>query len=665
MSENNEEPKKHDDQEDEPQGNKLKSPLFMVLMILAVLLIIQTMDNDKNTNHQAWSSFEEDLNNKKYSKLVIYRHAGKLEATHINKEVHVYVLPPNDGLKDFINEVKALKSSEKIEEFTYDEESHLLDGFLSILLPVAIILFFWLVVLRPMRGQGGIGSALNFGRSRARSIPKGKTGITFDDVAGIDEAKEDVQEIIEFLKNPEKFQKLGGHIPHGVMLVGPPGTGKTLLAKAIAGEADVPFFSISGSDFVEMFVGVGASRVRDLFQQAKSKSPCIIFVDEIDAVGRKRGGGVGGGGDEREQTLNAILVEMDGFGSDTEVIVIAATNRADVLDSALLRPGRFDRRIHVDLPDVRGREQILKVHSKKITTNEQVDLQQLALSTAGFSGADLAATVNEAALTAVMKGKEEVFQKELMEARDKIAFGKSKHSRMAAMTEEDKRVTAYHEAGHAVLSEVLEEAENLYKVTIIPTGRALGMTMFIPKREQIHMTRKKLLAHIVVAFGGRIAEDLFCGDISTGAQNDIEVATKIAKAMVVEYGMSEALGPINYSSDKNEFGMSSKDHSGDLQMQIDNEVTKIIDNSYKRALALLEENKDFVEGIAKALMMYEILDRQDLDRIKMGKKPERFDESDNNDNVELKGPQQIVEDVSSPQKTGGDFEDDLGLTPAL
>jgi cell division protease FtsH len=633
-----------------------------------VLLLIQMAGHGGDDDNKKWSEFAVDLDAGKYESLIINKTTGQLDALlrGKEKEIHHLTLPPGgESMDRFLITVEDLKLRNEIDEYTFKRDSEFFGNAISILLPIALIIFFYMIILRPMRGGGGIGSALSFGRSRAKNVPKGKTGVTFDDVAGIDEAKEDVQEIIEFLKNPDKFQALGGHIPHGVLLVGPPGTGKTLLAKAIAGEADVPFFSISGSDFVEMFVGVGASRVRDLFAQAKAKAPCIIFVDEIDAVGRKRGSGVGGGGDEREQTLNAILVEMDGFGSDTEVIVIAATNRADVLDQALLRPGRFDRQIHVDLPDVRGREQILKVHSKNVTLVEDIDLRQLALSTAGFSGADLAATVNEAALSAVMKNKEAVSHAELMEARDKIAFGKSKHSRMAAMTEEDKRVTAYHEAGHAVLSEVLPEAENLYKVTIIPTGRALGMTMFIPEREHIHVTKRKLFSHIVVAFGGRIAEDIYCGDISTGAQNDIKVATRIARAMVVEYGMSEKLGPINYQPETNEIGMSSREHGGKLQEVIDLEVNIIIDDAYKEARRLIEENGEFLDAIAKNLMIYEILDRDDLDAIKNGESPSRPTSADDDD-MELTGPQVApIEDSEAEQATDGDFEDDLGLTPAL
>ncbi|MGE4159945.1 MAG: ATP-dependent zinc metalloprotease FtsH, partial [Planctomycetota bacterium] len=583
----------------------------------------------------------------------------------------IHTLPDGDALRSsFTNELEQLTNkslpdgaTKVLRSYHFKRENQVLVFLVEHLLPFLMVFFLvWFLFLRPMRMGGGIGSALNFGRSRATTIGKGKTGVTFADVAGIDEAKEEVQEVIEFLRNPSKFQRLGGRIPRGVLLVGPPGTGKTLLAKAIAGEADVPFFSISGSDFVEMFVGVGASRVRDLFQQAKAKSPCIIFLDEIDAVGRKRGVAVGGGGDEREQTLNAILVEMDGIETQSEVVVIASTNRADVLDSALLRPGRFDRQVYVDLPDILGREQILKVHARKVKMSAEVDLHRLALRTAGFSGADLAATLNEAALSASMKAKEGIDNADLEEARDKIAFGKKKRSRMAAMTEDDKRVTAYHEAGHAVLSDVLPNTEPVYKVTIIPTGRALGMTMFMPEKEEVHMTRQRLLNHLVVGYGGRVAEEIFCGDISTGAHNDIEQATRVARAMVVEYGMSEKLGPINYLGDRDEtFGMRSQNHGDLLNEQIDQEVRKIVDASYQRARDLLTEHAQYVKDIARYLMVYETLDRDDLNRIRKGLPPERVMAPVS---VELKGPPSsaMPETPAKPIAAPGD---DMGLTPAL
>jgi cell division protease FtsH len=417
-----------------------------------------------------------------------------------------------------------------------------------------------------------------------------------------------------------------------------------------------------------MFVGVGASRVRDLFQQAKAKAPCIIFLDEIDAVGRKRGASVSGGGDEREQTLNAILVEMDGIESDCDVVVIAATNRADVLDKALLRPGRFDRQVFVDLPDIIGREQILKVHAQKIKLAEGVDLHRLAVGTPGFSGADLAATINEAALYSALKNKKAVEYEDLDYARDKIAFGKKKRSRMSAMTEDDKRVTAYHEAGHAVLAEIIDKVEPVYKVTIIPTGRALGMTMFLPERDKVHTTKQKLLGELVVAYGGRVAEEVFCNDISTGAHNDIEMASKLARAMVEEFGMSEKLGPVNYSSNDREndpWGMGKDVHGDNLKQVIDEEVRAILDHAYQKAKDILSENDELVKDIAKYLMVYETLDREDIERIKKGLAPQRRIRAVDED---LKGPQNLEKEAIPLEEEKKELEggsDDLGLTPAL
>jgi cell division protease FtsH len=417
----------------------------------------------------------------------------------------------------------------------------------SLLFFAIFIAVLYFVFFRRMSQGGGV---LSFGKSRAQLVAKGKTGKTFKDVAGIDEAKEEVEELVAFLKNPKKFQKLGGRIPRGVMLVGPPGTGKTLLAKAIAGEADVPFYSISGSDFVEMFVGVGASRVRDLFTQAKDNSPCIIFIDEIDAVGRRRGQGMSSGGhDEREQTLNAILVEMDGFGSGDKVIVIAATNRVDVLDPALLRPGRFDRHIHVSLPDISGREQILKVHSGKVKIGPEVDLTLVARGTPGFSGADLESLINEAALHAARVDQETIQQKDLEYARDRVAFGQEKKSGSRAMPERERVITAYHEAGHALLQLLVDDADDLHKVTIIPRGRALGATMMLPTEDRHTHGRRKLLSDICTLYGGRIAEEVFCNDVTTGASNDIHRATQLARGMVYEWGMSDRMGPIKYTEE--------------------------------------------------------------------------------------------------------------------
>src|SRR4051812_1865042 len=468
-----------------------------------------------------------------------------------------------------------------------------------------IFAFVWFFIFRQLRNSASAGVMLgNFGRSRHRITSKEHTNITFDDVAGIEEAKEEVMEIVEFLKNPKKFQRLGGRIPRGVLLVGEPGTGKTLLAKAIAGEADVPFFSISGSDFVEMFVGVGASRVRDLFKQAKDNSPCIIFLDEIDAVGRRRGSGFSSGGhDEREQTLNAILVEMDGFDTNDQVIVCAATNRVDVLDPALTRPGRFDRQIYVPLPDVKGRLEILKVHARKVKLGPKVDMARIAKATPGFSGADLAAIINEAALHATLAGKEYIEMDDLEESRDKVRFGRANKSRV--MDEKEKAATAYHEAGHAVVQYLEEDADPLHKVTIIPRGRSLGSTMSLPEKDRHNYSRKWCIAYLKTLFGGRIAEEMFTGDINTGASMDIKQATGVARRMVAEWGMNDRLGFVFYGDDDNNPNaglVPQKEYSDDTAHLIDEEVKKLIDYLYEQTRQLLQQNKDRVEAVARALI---------------------------------------------------------------
>jgi cell division protease FtsH len=496
----------------------------------------------------------------------------------------------------------------------------------NLLLPVIpwllIFAFIWFFIFRQIRNSAGAGGMLgNFGRSKHRITSKEHTNVTFDDVAGIEEAKDEVMEIVEFLKNPKKFQRLGGRIPRGVLLVGEPGTGKTLLAKAIAGEADVPFFSISGSDFVEMFVGVGASRVRDLFKQAKDNSPCIIFLDEIDAVGRRRGSGFSSGGhDEREQTLNAILVEMDGFDTNDQVIVIASTNRVDVLDPALTRPGRFDRQVYVPLPDVKGRLEILKVHARKVKLGPKVDLSRMAKATPGFSGADLAAIINEAALHATLAGKEYIEQDDLEEARDKVRFGRANKSRV--MDEKEKQATAYHEAGHAVVQWLLRpDTDPLHKVTIIPRGRALGATMALPEKDRYSYSKRWCTAFIKVTFGGRIAEEMFTGDTNSGVMGDIRQATGVARKMVTEWGMNERLGFVFYGEDDsnpNAGLINTKEYSEDTARQIDEEVKKLIDTLYDQTRKLLQENKDRVEAVARALIQYETLDTNDIDRIMNG-----------------------------------------------
>ena len=510
-------------------------------------------------------------------------------------------------------------------DVTVDNNQNLLINMLLPLIPWVLIFgFIWFFVFRQLRNSAGAGGMLgNFGRSRHKITSKEHTNITFDDVAGVEEAKEEVMEIVEFLKNPKKFQRLGGRIPRGVLLVGEPGTGKTLLAKAIAGEADVPFFSISGSDFVEMFVGVGASRVRDLFKQAKDNSPCIIFLDEIDAVGRRRGSGFSSGGhDEREQTLNAILVEMDGFDTNDQVIVVASTNRVDVLDPALTRPGRFDRQVYVPLPDVKGRLEILKVHSRKVKLGPNVDLFRLARATPGFSGADLAAIINEAALGATMAGKEFIEQDDMEEARDKVRFGRANKSRV--IDEKEKLATAYHEAGHAVVQHLLQpDADPIHKVTIIPRGRALGSTMALPEKDRYNYSKRWCIAFIKMTFGGRIAEEMFTGDTNSGVMGDIRQATGIARKMIVEWGMNDRLGFVFYGEDENKLNMlggfgEGREYSEETARAIDEEVKKLIDQLYAETRTLLEANKDRIEAMAKALMRYETLDANDVDRIMRG-----------------------------------------------
>ncbi len=492
--------------------------------------------------------------------------------------------------------------------------------------PMLLLIGIWVFFLRQMQGGGAGRGAMSFGKSRARMMSEDQIKITFADVAGVDEAKEEVAELVEFLRDPGKFQKLGGKIPRGVLMVGSPGTGKTLLAKAIAGEAKVPFFSISGSDFVEMFVGVGASRVRDMFEQAKKHAPCIIFIDEIDAVGRHRGAGLGGGHDEREQTLNQLLVEMDGFEGNEGIIVIAATNRPDVLDPALLRPGRFDRQVVVPLPDVRGREQILKVHMRKVPLSDNVKPAVIARGTPGFSGADLANLVNEAALFAARANKRDVDMDDFEKAKDKIMMGAERKSMV--MSEEEKKLTAYHEAGHAIVGRLVPAHDPVYKVSIIPRGRALGVTMFLPEGDRYSFSKQRLESQISSLFGGRIAESIIFGPdyVTTGAQNDIERATEIARNMVTKWGLSERLGPLTYSEDDGEvfLGRSVTRHknvSDETAHVIDEEIRSIIDRDYQRAERLLRENLDKLHLMAEALIKFETLDSEQIDDIMAGRPP--------------------------------------------
>ncbi len=502
--------------------------------------------------------------------------------------------------------------------------------------PILLLLGIWIYFMRQMQGGGGGRGALSFGKSRARLLGEDQVRITFSDVAGVEEAKEEVSELVEFLRDPSKFQKLGGKIPRGVLMVGSPGTGKTLLAKAIAGEAKVPFFTISGSDFVEMFVGVGASRVRDMFEQAKKHAPCIIFIDEIDAVGRHRGAGLGGGHDEREQTLNQLLVEMDGFEGNEGVIVIAATNRPDVLDPALLRPGRFDRQVVVPLPDIRGREQILKVHMRKVALGDDVKANIIARGTPGFSGADLANLVNEAALFAARGDKKFVTMEDFERAKDKIMMGAERRSMV--MSEDEKKLTAYHESGHAIVGRLVPGHDPVYKVTIIPRGRALGVTMFLPEEDRLSYSKEHLESQLSSLFGGRIAEELIFGReaVTTGASNDIERATKIARSMVTRWGLSEKLGPLTYGEDEGEvfLGHSVTQHkniSEQTASEIDKEIRDVIDRNYTRAENILKEHMDKLHVMAETLIKYETIDTNQIDAIMSGKIPGPPADWDDND----------------------------------
>ena len=515
-----------------------------------------------------------------------------------------------------------MKAGVQVSGKAREEPSLLMSIFVS-WLPMLLLIGVWVFFMRQMQG-GGKGGAFSFGKSRARMLDESTNSITFADVAGCDEAKEDVQELVDFLRDPSKFQKLGGRIPRGVLMVGSPGTGKTLLAKAIAGEAKVPFFSISGSDFVEMFVGVGAARVRDMFENAKKHSPCIIFIDEIDAVGRQRGAGLGGGNDEREQTLNQMLVEMDGFESGQGVIVIAATNRPDVLDPALLRPGRFDRQVVVPLPDIRGREQILKVHMRKVPLSQNVDAHTLARGCPGFSGADLANLVNESALFAARRNGRTVDMSDFEKAKDKIIMGAERRS--IVMPEEERRNTAYHESGHAIVARMLPKTDPVHKVTIIPRGRALGVTMQLPEGDRYSMDKERLLCTIAVLFGGRIAEELFMNQMTTGASNDFERATAIARDIVTRYGMTTELGTMVYAENEGEVflgrSVTKTTHMSEATMQkVDAEIRKIIDGQYAVARQILEANRDKAEIMMRALLEWETIDADQIDDIIQGRPP--------------------------------------------
>ena len=540
-------------------------------------------------------------------------------------------------------------------EATPQEESGLL-ALLSMLLPVALIIGFWFFMMNRMQG-GGKGGAMGFGKSKAKLLTEKHGRVTFDDVAGIDEAKEELEEIVEFLRNPQKFSRLGGKIPKGALLVGPPGTGKTLLARAIAGEAGVPFFTISGSDFVEMFVGVGASRVRDMFEQAKKNAPCIVFIDEIDAVGRSRGAGYGGGNDEREQTLNQLLVEMDGFESNEGIIIIAATNRPDVLDPALLRPGRFDRQIQVPNPDIKGREKILQVHARKVPLGPDVDLRIIARGTPGFSGADLANLVNEAALMAARVGRRFVTMEDFEMAKDKVMMGPERRSMV--MSEDEKKLTAYHEAGHAIVGMNVPQHDPIHKATIIPRGRALGLVMSLPERDQLSVTRAKYESMIAMAMGGKVAEELTFGpeNVTSGASSDIKQATRIARAMVTQFGMSDKLGNIDYANEEQSFlGSFSQgvQISPETQKMIDAEVRRLVDEGYETARRILTEKAEEHKRLAEGLLEYETLTGTEIMKVIKGEPLNRGEDDDGEEDAGNAASITAIPKTKPRRKPGGE-----------
>ena len=602
----------------------LKNLLMWLFIAITVFSVFNNLNTETSAQELSYSEFISQVESDQVLSVEFASDNYTLKGKTVNGESFETVRPPflQDDLSEILSDHRVAVTGERPEEQSVFKQ--LLIASFPILIILAVFIFF----MRQMQGgMGGKSGPMSFGKSKAKMLEGGKVKTSFADVAGVEEAKEEVQEVVDFLKDPTKFQKLGGKIPTGILMTGSPGTGKTLLAKAIAGEAGVPFFTISGSDFVEMFVGVGASRVRDMFEQAKRQSPCIVFIDEIDAVGRHRGAGMGGGHDEREQTLNQLLVEMDGFEDNQAIIIIAATNRPDVLDPALLRPGRFDRQVVVPLPDIRGREQILKVHMKKVPIAQDVDASLIARGTPGFSGADLANLVNEAALVAARTAKKLVGMEQLEFAKDKVMMGAERRSMV--MSEEEKLKTAYHESGHAIVGRSLEEHDPVYKVTIIPRGRALGVTMFLPEEDKYSYSHQSILDRICGLYGGRIAEELIYGEkgVTTGASNDIERATELAHNMVTKWGLSEKLGPIKYGDETDEpflgrsAGASKQGISNDTAHEIDNEVKAILSNCYQHAKDILSENIEALHAMSKALMDYETLDVDQIDDIMAGGEP--------------------------------------------
>jgi len=631
-------------------NNLGRNIFFWIAIGLMMVFLINTFqsgslgDLNQNRTEIAYSDFMADAKSGRISDVTIQDQKITGNFTS-GGEAFETTIPNNENVVERLDETSVRITAKEAEGEKISAFSVLLSWF-----PMLLLIGVWIFFMRQMQGKGG-GGAMGFGKSRAKLLTEKHGRVTFADVAGIDEAKVELEEVVEFLKDPQKFQRLGGKIPKGALLVGPPGTGKTLTARAVAGEAEVPFFTISGSDFVEMFVGVGASRVRDMFEQAKKNAPCIIFIDEIDAVGRHRGAGHGGGNDEREQTLNQLLVEMDGFEANEGVILIAATNRPDVLDPALLRPGRFDRQIVVPLPDVTGREKILKVHMKKVPLGDNADARVLARGTPGFSGADLANLVNEAALLAARKDKRTVTMEDFEGAKDKIMMGSERKSMV--MTEEEKKLTAYHEAGHAIVAIHEEESDPIHKATIIPRGRALGLVMRLPEGDRISMSRAKLKADLSVAMGGRIAEEMIFGEeqVTTGASSDIQMATDTARKMVTEWGMSDKLGPLRYTADEQELflgggGGGAKNMSDDTAALVDSETKLIVENAYQRAKQILTDNLDQLHQLAKGLLEYELLSGDEIKDLLAGKAIIR-DMDDDDDTPTKKGPTSSVPKAGS------------------
>jgi cell division protease FtsH len=610
--------------EDKPFNDMVKNLLTWAIIAVVLLSIFNHYASVGSApDPLTYSEFLDDVRNGTVSQVHIESslNGNKITGRNVNGKDFSTFGPPDPKLVD-----ELVENQIEITAEPPAERSVIVELILNVT-PVLLLIGLWVYFMRQMQGGAGGRGAMSFGKSRAKLQGEDQVNVTFADVAGVEEAKEEVEELVEFLRNPGKFQKLGGHIPRGVLMVGSPGTGKTLLARAIAGEAKVPFFSISGSDFVEMFVGVGASRVRDMFDQAKKHAPCIIFIDEIDAVGRHRGAGLGGGHDEREQTLNQLLVEMDGFEGGEGVIVIAATNRPDVLDPALLRPGRFDRQVVVPLPDIRGREAILKVHMRKVPLNDDVRPHVIARGTPGFSGADLANLVNEAALFAARDNAKSVGMDHLDRAKDKILMGTERRSMV--MSEKEKKLTAYHEAGHAIVGRLVPEHDPVYKVTIIPRGRALGVTMFLPEQDKYSISRMQLESQLASLFGGRVAEEIVFGldHVTTGASNDIERATQIARNMVTRWGLTEALGPLTYTEDEDEvfLGRSVTQHklmSDDTARRIDGEVREIVETAHKTASDLINANLEKLELMAQALIRFETIDTAQIDQIMEGREPD-------------------------------------------